>query len=44
MCLEVTATVCHTVVDYQFLNVTRLSRDFTQGRFAEAFPAQPRPR
>ena len=42
MFLEVTPTVCHTVADYQFRNVTRLLRDFTHGRFAEAFPSRQR--
>src|SRR5438093_1246992 len=40
---EVTPMVCHTVVDYQFRNVTRLLRDFAHGRCAEAFPSQEQP-
>ena len=39
--LTVTDTVCATIADYQFTNVTRLRRDFAQGRFAEAFPPRP---
>ncbi len=44
MFLTVTDTVCPTVTDYQFTNVTRLLRDFRLGRFAEAFPPGPRER
>jgi hypothetical protein len=36
--LTITGEVCTAVADYQFINVTRLSRDFVQGRFAPAFP------
>ena len=36
--LHITGEVCTAVADYQFTNVTRLSRDFAQGRFAPAFP------
>jgi hypothetical protein len=36
--LTITGEVCTAVADYQFINVTRLSRDFAQGRFAHAFP------
>ena len=36
--LHVTGRVCPGVADYRFANVTRLARDFEQGRFAEAFP------
>ena len=36
--LTITGEVCTAVADYQFINVTRLSRDFAQGRFAPAFP------
>jgi hypothetical protein len=36
--LTITGEVCTAVADYQFTNVTRLSRDFAQGRFAPAFP------
>ncbi len=36
--LHVTAQVCPSVADYRFTNVTRLARDFEQGRFAAAFP------
>jgi len=32
---------CAAVADDQFTNVTRLSRDCAQGRFAAAFPPQP---
>ena len=39
--LTITGEVCAAVADYQFTNVTQLSRDFTQGRFAAAFPPQP---
>ena len=39
--LTVTDTVCATITSYQFTNVTRLRRDFEQGRFAEAFPPRP---
>jgi hypothetical protein len=42
MLLKVTPTVCHTVTDYQFRNVTRLLRDFAHGRFTEAFPSRQR--
>jgi hypothetical protein len=38
MFLHVTGQHCPAVADYQFANVTRLARDFEQGRFAEAFP------
>ena len=38
MFLTITGEVCTAVADYQFINVTRLSRDFAQGRFAPAFP------
>jgi hypothetical protein len=38
MFLTITGEVCTAVADYQFTNVTRLSRDFAQGRFAPAFP------
>ena len=37
--LTITGEVCTAVADYQFINVTRLSRDFAQGRFAPAFPS-----
>ena len=44
--LTITGEVCTAVADYQFTNVTRLSRDVAQGRFAPAFlpwfPAPPR--
>ena len=40
----VTGAVCRTVTDYQFTSVTRLPRDFEQGRFAAAFPARQRGR
>ena len=36
--LTITGEVCTAVADYQFINVSRLSRDFAQGRFAPAFP------
>jgi hypothetical protein len=36
--LTITGEVCTAVADYRFINVTRLSRDFAQGRFAPAFP------
>jgi len=36
--LTITGEVCDAVADYTFTNVTRLSRDFAQGRFAPAFP------
>jgi hypothetical protein len=36
--LTIIGEVCTAVADYQFINVTRLSRDFAQGRFAPAFP------
>ena len=36
--LEATGQVCREVADYSFTNVTRLARDFAQGRFAAAFP------
>jgi len=36
--LTITGEVCTAVADYQFTNVTRLSRDCPQGRFAPAFP------
>lgn len=36
--LHVTGQVCPALADYQFTTVTRLTRDFEQGRFAEAFP------
>ena len=36
--LTIIGEVCTAVADYQFINVTRLSRDFAQGRFALAFP------
>ena len=42
MFLEMTPTVCRTVAEYQFRNVTRLLRDFAHGRFAEAFPSRQR--
>ena len=38
MFLTITGEVCAAVADYQFTNVTRLNRDFAQGRFAPAFP------
>jgi hypothetical protein len=44
MFLTVTDTVCPTVADYQFTNVTRLLRDFRLGRFADAFPPRQRAR
>ena len=44
MFLTVTDTVCPTVADYQFINVTRLLRDFRLGRFADAFPPPQRGR
>jgi hypothetical protein len=34
----VTGRVCPEVADYRFTNVTRLQRDFQEGRFAAAFP------
>jgi hypothetical protein len=36
--LTITGEVCTAVADYQFTNVTRLSRDVAHGRFAAAFP------
>jgi hypothetical protein len=39
--LTITGAICAAVADYQFTNVTRLSRDCAQGRFAAAFPSQP---
>ena len=36
--LTIIGEVCTAVADSQFFNVTRLSRDFAQGRFAPAFP------
>jgi hypothetical protein len=36
--LTITGEVCTAVADYQFINVTRLSRDFAQGWFVPAFP------
>ena len=41
--LTITGEVCAVVSDYQFTNVTRLQRDWAQGRFAAAFPSQPSP-
>ena len=37
--LTVLGEVCAAVADYQFTNVTRLQRDWAQGRFAAAFPS-----
>ena len=42
--LTITGEVCAAVTDDQFTNVTRLQRDWAQGRFAAAFPPQPSPR
>ena len=39
--LPITGEVCAAVAAYQFTNVTRLQRDWAQGRFATAFPPQP---
>src|SRR5712691_870109 len=39
--LTITGAICAAVADDQFTNVTRLSRDVAQGRFAAAFPPQP---
>jgi hypothetical protein len=36
--LHVTGQHCPAVADYHFNNVTRLKRDFDEGRFAAAFP------
>jgi hypothetical protein len=36
--LTITGEVCAAVAEYQFTNVTRLQRDWAQGRFAPAFP------
>ena len=36
--LTITGEVCTAVADYPFINMTRLSRDVAQGRFAPAFP------
>lgn len=36
--LDVTGRVCPAVADYAFTNVTRLARDFQEGRFDDAFP------
>jgi hypothetical protein len=41
LCLTITGEVCAAVTDYQFTNVTRLQRDWAQGRFAAAFPSRP---
>jgi len=38
MFLHVTGQHCPAVADYDFSNVTRLKRDFDEGRFAAAFP------
>jgi hypothetical protein len=38
MFLHVTGQLCPDVADYHFSNVTRLKRDFDEGRFAVAFP------
>lgn len=38
MFLHATGQHCPAVADYRFANVTRLARDFAEGRFAEAFP------
>jgi hypothetical protein len=43
MFLMITGEVCAAVADYRFTNVIRLQRDWTQGRFAAAFPPQPSP-
>jgi hypothetical protein len=40
--LTITGEVCAAVAEYQFTTVTRLQRDWAQGRFAAAFPPQPR--
>jgi hypothetical protein len=39
--LTITGEVCAAVTAYQFTNVTRLQRDWAQGRFAAAFPSRP---
>ena len=39
MLLDLTGRICESVADYQFRNVTQVSRDFQAGRFAAAFPA-----
>ena len=39
--LTITGEVCAAVAAYQFTTVTRLQRDWVQGRFAAAFPPQP---
>ena len=39
--LTITGEVCTAVAAYQFINVSRLSRDFAQGRFAPAFALAP---
>jgi hypothetical protein len=36
--LTIIGEVCTAVADYPFINMTRLSRDVAQGRFAPAFP------
>jgi len=41
--LTITGEVCAAVAAYQCTNVTRLQRDWAQGRFAVAFPPQPFP-
>jgi hypothetical protein len=37
--LTITGEVCAAVAEYQFTTVTRLQRDWAQGRFAAAFPS-----
>jgi len=39
--LTITGEVCAAVAAYQCTNVTRLQRDWAQGRCAAAFPPQP---
>ena len=41
--LTITGEVCAAVAEYQFTTVTRLQRDWAQGRCAAAFPPQPFP-
>jgi hypothetical protein len=36
--LDITGRVCPAVADYRFTNVTRLHRDYREGRFVAAFP------
>ena len=37
--LTITGEVCAAVAEYQFTTVTRLQRDWAQGRFAAALPS-----